>query len=320
MTTTRSIPVLFICAAGTVAALCAPAAHADLTLTPEGIARGFSLTTFASGFASSGGVGPVSIDFQTDGSILVSSLIGNRIQRFANTDNQSAATAPALNYPPDEFPHGIAHFGSTIFVSRFSSQTIVELNPDGSINRTVASGLGNARDLLANPVTGRLLTSTTTGIRDVNPITGTFTTLMTDEADGISLSQDGSIVYGAIISGPRGGHLIGYSTSTGLPVFDSGFLSGGLDGTALGFGERFGYIYGNMNNGTVLEINLTTLAASVIATGGSRGDFVSADPSGSGDLLLTQSDRIIRLSGIPSPSAAAVLALGGLLASRRRRA
>ena len=319
MTTTRPAHALFISAVATLATLCTAAANADLTLTPDGITRGFALTTFASGFASSGNVGPVSIDFQTDGSILVSSFVGNRIQRFANTDNQSAATAPALSYPPDEFPHGIAHFGSTVFVSRFGTQTIVQLNADGSINHTVATGLGNARDLLANPATGRLLTSTTTGIRDVNPVTGSFTTLVTDEADGISLSQDGSIVYGAIISGPRSGHLIGYSTSTGAPVFDSGFLSGGLDGTALGFGERFGYIYGNMNNGTVLEINLATLASTIIATGGSRGDFVSADPSGSGDLLLTQSDRIIRLSGIPSPSAAALLGLGSLLAARRRR-
>ncbi len=295
------------------------AARADLTLTPAGVSRGFTLTTFASGFSSSGGVGPVAIDYQNDGSILVSSLVGNKIQRFANIDNQSAASAPQINYPSDEFPHGIAHIGSTVYVSRFSSQTIVELNADGSINRTVATGLGNARALLTNTSTGRLLTSTTTGIRDVDPITGTFTTLMNQEADGISLSADNSIVYGAMISGGLSGHLVGYNTTSGAIVFDSGFLSGGLDGTSVGYGQRAGFIYGNFNNGSVVEINLATLETTVIATGGSRGDFVSADPSGNGDLLLTQTDSVLRLSGIPAPSAAALFGLGGLLAARRRR-
>lgn len=297
----------------------AASAQAQLTLTPAGVARGFTLTTFANGFASSGSVGPVAIDYQDDGSILVSSLVGNRIQRFANVDNQAAGSAPLLNYPSAEFPHGIAHFGSTVYVSSFNVQTIVELNPDGSINRTVASGLGNVRDLEANPFTGRLFTSSTTGVRDVNITTGAFTTLMTDEADGITLSPDGSVLYGAIISGPRFGHVMGYNTTTGLPVFDSGFINGTADGTAVGFGLRTGYLYANCNNGTVVEINLTTLEQIVIATGGSRGDFAAADPTGSGDLLLTQSDSIIRLGGIPTPGAATVLAMGLLATGRRRR-
>src|SRR5262249_30549668 len=54
-------------------------------------------------------------------------------------------------------------------------------------------------------------------------------------------------------------------------------------------------------------------------TGGSRGDFVAPDPSKSGDLLLTQSDSIMRLSGIPSPGGAAMGAVVGVVAARRRR-
>ncbi|MBI1190791.1 MAG: hypothetical protein GC200_08960 [Tepidisphaera sp.] len=309
------VKLAFACvlAAGSVAS-------AQMTLTPQGTARNFTLSTFATGFASSGGIGPIPIDFQNDGSILVGTYVDNRIYRFTNTDNQTVASTPFLTgYPNAELAHGIAHWGDRLFVSHYNSQTIDELNPDGSVNHTVAGGLGNARALLANPANGHLFTSTVQGVRDVNPNTGIFTTLTTQELDGITISPDGSTLYGAAISGGAFGHLLGYNTTTGAVVFDSGFVPGGLDGTALGFGQRTGFIYGNLNNGNVVEINLSTLEQVTIATGGSRGDFVSSDPSGSGDLLLTQTDRIIRLSGIPTPGAAALLGVAGLFASRRRR-
>ncbi|MFA6045479.1 MAG: hypothetical protein WC718_10880 [Phycisphaerales bacterium] len=303
-----------LCAAGT-------AAQAQLSLTPAGVSRNFAISTFASGFASSSGIGPIPIDFQPDGSVLVGTYTDNRIYRFNNTDNQTVAGTPFLSgYPSSELAHGIAHWGDRLFVSHYNSQTIDELNADGSVNHNVASGLGNARALLANPANGHLFTSTVQGVRDVNPNTGIFTTLTTQELDGITISSDGSVLYGAAISGGLNGHLVGYNTTTGAVVFDSGFVGGGLDGIAIGYGLRAGYIYGNSNNGTVVEINLATLAQVTIASGGSRGDFVSSDPSGSGDLLLTQTDRIIRLSGIPTPGTAALLGLAGLVATRRRRA
>ena len=69
----------------------------------------------------------------------------------------------------------------------------------------------------------------------------------------------------------------------------------------------------NNNDGTVVEVNLTTLTQTLIATGGSRGDFVLVDPN-DGNLLLTQSDRIIRLHGqfapVPEPSTILVLGIG----------
>ena len=80
-----------------------------------------------------------------------------------------------------------------------------------------------------------------------------------------------------------------------------------------------------------MEINFATDAQTLIASGGSRGDFVTVDPSNN-SLLLTQSDRIIRLtpgSGAgfgPVPEASTfvstgLLMLGGfslLLAARKR--
>ncbi len=290
---------------------------ADMTLTAEGAAKSFHLSTFATGFLSSGGVGPIPIDFQNDGTVLVGTYVDNRILRFNNTDNQLVSGATALNYPNSELAHGIAHLGGALYVSHYSSQSIDQLNADGSFNHQVVSGLGNARALVANPLTGRLLTSTVQGIRDVNPVTGAYTTLSPYEADGLTLSGDGQTLYGAMISGPYNGRLIGFDTTSGAVAFDSGPISGGIDGTAVGFGPRNGFVYGNLNNGTVIEINLSTLAQTVIATGGSRGDFVASDANG--DLLLTQTDRVLRLSGIPEPTSAALVGAGTLLVARRRR-
>jgi len=61
-----------------------------------------------------------------------------------------------------------------------------------------------------------------------------------------------------------------------------------------------GKIYANENNGNVIEIDLLTKSQTIIATGGSRGDFVAVDPNGS--LLLTQTDRIC---GLRRPKVAA---------------
>ncbi len=65
------------------------------------------------------------------------------------------------------------------------------------------------------------------------------------------------------------------------------------------------------DGGTLYEINLNTGSQTLIASGGSRGDFVTVDPSND-TLLITQTDRIQRLNGatftVPEPSTLACLA------------
>ena len=73
-----------------------------------------------------------------------------------------------------------------------------------------------------------------------------------------------------------------------------GRSAGGPDGIALGKGPVAGNLFVNTNGGTVVEVNLATAAKTLIASGGSRGDFVTVDPN-NGTLLVTQSDRIMRL-------------------------
>jgi hypothetical protein len=78
-------------------------------------------------------------------------------------------------------------------------------------------------------------------------------------------------------------------------VFDSGTISGGPDGIALGAGALAGNLFVNTNSGTLVDVNLATTTQTLIASGGSRGDFVTVDPN-NGTLFVTQSDRLMRLT------------------------
>ena len=90
----------------------------------------------------------------------------------------------------------------------------------------------------------------------------------------------------------------GYSMSTGLKVFDSGQLPSGTndaDGIAIGSGDLRNELFVNTNQGTIVEVSITSPSThTVIASGGSRGDFATVDPN-NGTFLLSQTDRVVRL-------------------------
>ena len=86
----------------------------------------------------------------------------------------------------------------------------------------------------------------------------------------------------------------------------------------------------NNNNGTVALINPTTGHFDIIASGGTRGDYVGLDGN-NGSLFLTQTNTVDRLScgpgcfftpppQVPEPSTITIfgLAVGGVAIIRRR--
>jgi len=322
-----SIRSAFLIAAAMVACS-ATRAMAQMTLTPEGQARNLQLTTFINNFVPiqtpGGMIGPFGITYEADGHVLVDTASGN-LRRFNNVDNQDAQAVPILRSFGQFASSGLTTIGGNIFMGNVLTSNILQLNTNGSTNRIVAGGIAGPTGLVADPASGHIFCSTNQSpfrILDINSATGTFTTFASVAADGLTLSADRSILYAALESD----HLVGYNVATGATVFDSGLIStvggvavGGLDGSALGYGALTGSAFVNTRGGCLVEVNLTTMAQTLIASGGSRGDFVAADPSGNGDLLLTQTDRVLRLHGIPSPSTAALLGLGGLMAARRRR-
>jgi hypothetical protein len=291
-------------------------ATAAMTLTPAGIAEGLSLSTFASGFPNSGatGVGPIGIAFPNSGGVLVTDNPAGTIQLFpTDTDGQNAASVPAMSSPA----FGLTKLNGVIYASSVFGP-VLQLNDNGTTNQTIVTPTGEG--IVANPFTGHLYLADTgaTSILDINPIAKTFTTFLAGvSADGLTLSLDGSTLYAAV----SGASVEGFNTTTGAVVFNAA-VSGGPDGVAIGTGSLAGTILVNTNAGTVVQINLATSVQTVVASGGSRGDFVAADPN-NGTLLLTQTDSILRLTAagggvgtptVPEPSSI-IMAATGLVAA-----
>jgi hypothetical protein len=133
-------------------------------------------------------------------------------------------------------------------------------------------------------------------IFEVDPVNRTKTLFVSAQGDGLAITATGTILYVALRT-VNNEHVVGYSIASGQMVFDSGPIPGDVDGLTVGTGTLANNLFVNTNAGTLLEINLTTLAMTTIAEGGSRGDFVTADPNGS--LLITQTDSVLRLSPPP---------------------
>jgi hypothetical protein len=275
--------------------------RAGMVLTDAGVATGFHLTTFADGFPfdQATSAGPLGIAFTPGGGVMVTDFPGN-VRVFPNdTDGQSAASVPvAQNYGKSNAA-GLAVVAGNYYMAQQANGDLVQVNTNGTYNGVLVAGIPNATGVIAlNPVNGHLFVDTVLDneIFDVNPFTRTKTLFVNAQADGLAVNATGTILYAAL-RGVNIEHVVGFSLSTGQLVFDSGDIPGDVDGIAIGTGLLAGNLFVNTNAGTLVEINLTTLAMETIAKGGSRGDFVMADPDGS--LLITQTDSVLRLTPPP---------------------
>ncbi len=298
-------------------------ASAAMTLTPAGIDLGFSLTTFADQIPANGsGVGPVGIASFGANSVIVSGYANGTTRIFDDVDGQHYTTTGVAGIATfgGNDAAGLTVLGGNIYMALQSSGKVVQLNNDGSINHTLAGSFPGATGIDANPATNRLYVSNPFGgpTSEVDPVTGLATTTFGGSADGLTLSPDNTILYAEV-----GSHIIGYNATTYAAVFDSGFISG-ADGVVIGIGPLAGNIYVNTNFGTIVQVNTTTLVQTPIATGGSRGDLVNLDTF-NGTLLLTQTDRVLRLippagGFLPEPgSLLLIVQIGVLLICWRTR-
>lgn len=318
---------------GLLLALCASGAQAAPTLTVAATTAGFSLSQFADNFPTTGFCcGPLGIAFVDGGGVMVSDYPGN-VRVFAtDADGQHANSVPVVQNYGYGNGVGLARLGNFVYLAEQNSGAVVRLNQDGTFNSTVVTGIPTATGIVADTHTGKLFVSDCcngTGIYLVDPTANTKVQFKVGGSyDGLSLSADGSTLYAEL-----GSHIVGYRVSDGVQVFDSGFIAGGADGTELGAGTLAGKIFVNTNSGDLWEYDLANPLDNVLlVTGGSRGDFVTADPNGS--LLFTQTSDIWRLTApqggcigaacnvLPEPSegSLALVALLGLAVTARRRA
>jgi hypothetical protein len=303
--------------------------NAAMSVTSAGAAQGLSLTSFATGFPvlASNSAGPTGITFLDGGGVLVCDQPGNVRLLPSHTNGQNANSVPVIqNYGAGNV-EGLVRFGSAIYMTQYGLGNVLQLNSNGTFMRTVA-GVHSAAGIVANPSNGHLFVSDYDDnlVADVNPATGAVQTFVSSSGpDGLVLSADGNTLY---VAASVAGGIRGYNTLTGVQVYASSAISGTVDGLTLGAGPFGGKVFANTLAGQLIEIDLNTNAQTVIASGGSRGDFLTVDPTNN-TLLVTQSDSILRLSGgvfVPEPSSLSILGvmtlilLGGRKAVRQRHA
>jgi hypothetical protein len=263
-----------------------------LTVTAAGQAAGFSLSTFATGFPVVSNVGPLGMVFPASGGLLVSDSSGNVRLFPSDTDGQDAATVPPVSGASygTRTTAGMARVGANLYLMMPGLNQIAQINDNGTLRNVMAEGTAPL-GVAVNPINGHLFVSSfNSKIYDVNPVTRTVSVFLDVSADGLAFDASSGILYAAA----AGNRVQGFNIATKALLYDSGMISGRPDGIALGTGPVAGNLFVNTNGGTVVEVNLATAARTIIASGGSRGDFVTVDPN-NGTLLLTQSDRIMRL-------------------------
>ena len=313
-----------LCLAGSLALTFGSAANAGEMLTPGATAAGFTLSTFADGFPTTGFCcGPLGIAFPTTGGVMVSDFPGN-VRTFAtDTDGQHAGDfTPAQNYGSNNGV-GLATLNGNVYMTEQAAGKVVQLNNDGTFDQNIIS-IGVATGISADASNGLLYVSdVSSDIWAVDPVAKTRTAFASGVFDGVTVDTASGLVYAE-----SGGSILGYRISDGTLVFNSGVIPDSPDGVAVGTGSLAGNLFVNTNGGSLWEVNIATMAQMELGSGGSRGDFVTADPNGT--LLLTQTDSILRLTapagggfgGAPEPGTIGLMfgGLGAVMFGLRRRA
>jgi len=288
-------------------------ARASLTLTPAGIADGFILSNYASGGA--GGTYPfLAAAVLSDGNLAVVNN-GVGLNKYPDVDGQTPGSFLASQSLPGVI--NIANVGGKAYASVLGGG-LFEVNSALGLTPVSVPGFAFGYGLAGNASTGHLLAAGFgAGIFDINPLTGAVTPVETGTfVDGVSVSPDGTTVYGA-----TGSSVLGFNIATGAPVFSYTPPGGtGPDGTGAIAGGLFnGYVISNNNDGTVTLIDPTGTTATIIASGGSRGDFTSPDLN-NGTLLLAEFGEMWRLTApggsfVPTPEPAGITVCSIMAAS-----
>ncbi len=294
----------------------ATGAQASLALNGTGVSDGFSLSTVIGpyAYANLNDYTFGSIGVNASGQLVAPTSATGDTYVFPDVDNQTIANGTLVGTIGSGF--AMAQIGSSLYGSK-SFGNFYNFNANGTIGAQIVTSpsVNSVYGLWGDPVSGKLLASSSAGLVEINPGNGAMTlvsTVFNDGLDGVTVSPDGQTAYVADFSGLYADHVLGYSLAIGnfgTQVFDSGYLGHGSDGMGVlaGTCRQAGDIVVNNNDGTVGLIDPSSTGETVIASGGTRGDYTSADPT-NGTLFLSQTDQIARLQAPAGCSLGTVVA------------
>ena len=282
----------------------------SLSLTSAGTADGFTLSTFATTNPGNVGCcgGPFGIAVASTGNIIVGTGSGAQYV-FADSNGQTVASA-LFTGTSSAYVTAYATVGGQAYGAQ--NGHFVAFKSDGAVDH-VLTGVAASPYLgmWGDPVNGHIIATSYSGLIDINPLgnggLGSFRIINGVFGDGVSVSPDGKTAYVE-----KGSQIIGYSIANGTETYASGFFTSsglfGPDGSGVitSTNSLNGDILVNFNGdgsttGGIGLLDPSTSAFSVIATGGTRGDYVSPDTT-NGTLFLDYSDTVERLSCGPNCS------------------
>jgi len=307
-------------------------ARAALMLNAAGTSDGFTLTTFVGGYNAE--YGPLAQGIAPNGNVITGSLLNTKIYVFNDVDGQTLASAvgsTSYTCTTSNCNFAMATAGGQVYGAQAQGGVYEHFANDGSftpIPNLQAAGLLDNLGMWGDPINGHIIASSNRGLVEIDPVAGTFRVINASLfPDGVSVSADGTIAYVE-----NGGTVQSYNIATGalLHTYSTGHSP---DGTGVISGGSFnGDVIVNDNDGTVGLLDPVIGTFTIIATGGTRGDFVSPDLN-NGTLFLSQEDQVARLScgpgcsiggpppGVPEPATFGLLGAGlaalGLI--RRRK-
>ncbi len=300
--------------------------HAALVLTPAGVADGFTLSTFLSGYNAQ--YGPLAQGIAPNGNVITGSLLNRTIYTFTDVDGQTlgdAVTTTSYTCQTSNCNFAMATAGGQVYGAQAFGGIYYQFASDGSstpIPNLQADGLFGHLGMWGNPVDGHIIAASNKGLVDIDPIAGSFRVIANVFPDGVTVSPDGTTAYIAV-----GGGVSAYDIATGtfIRFFPTGHGPDGMG--VISGGTLSGQVIVNNNDGTVGLLNPSLPNGdpnlfTIIANGGTRGDFVSPDTS-NGTLFLSQNEQVARLScgpdcsigtppTVPEPASLATV-LGGLV-------
>jgi hypothetical protein len=281
----------------------------SLALTSQGISDGFTLTTFATTNPGNTGCcgGPFGVAVTNNGNVIVSTGNGPSYV-FADTDGQTIGSA-LFTRSSNSFVQAYAPASGNAYGTQ--NGRYVEFNNDGTVNHTLTSVTPTpSLGMWGNPTNGHIIAASNSGLIDIDPLAngglGSFRVINAGLfPDGVSVSPDGLTAYVE-----NGGTIQAYNIATGvlLHTYSSFGTLSGPDGSGVitSTNSLNGDIIVNFNGngattGGIGLIDPLTSLFTVIATGGTRGDYVSPDTN-NGTLFLDYSDTVERLSCGPNCS------------------